>query len=88
MITIEELINRPNIRNDHKMFTWENKMTYKEIAEMYNEWRDNLIKEGVSNKFPDMNSALLAKHIDRDILYKLLSGEYKTKDIIKLPLKI
>lgn len=35
--------------------------------------KKSTIEEGVEDKFPDINAAVLSKHIDRCILYKLFS---------------
>jgi hypothetical protein len=71
-ISIYELLERPDIRDDHKdISVWMNKMTDDEISQFYEEARQMCIDEGVEEKYPDMNAAVLAKHIDRGILYKL-----------------
>ena len=71
-ITIQELLERPNIRDDYEHDSvWMNKMTDEEIDQFYEEARQVCIEEGVKEKYPDMNAAVLAKHIDRGILYKL-----------------
>lgn len=69
-ITIDELINREIIRNDHSE-EWLNKMTDEEIDEWFEEATKISMDEGVERKFPDINSAVTTKLIDRDILYKL-----------------
>ena len=69
-ITIDELINREIIRDDHSE-EWLNKMTDEEIDEWFEEATKICMNEGVERKFPDINSAVTSKLIDRDILYKL-----------------
>lgn len=78
-ITIQELIERPDIRTDFSgNDAWMNKMTDKEIDQFYEEAKQICIKEGVVEKYPDMNAAVLAKHIDRGILYRLfMLGKYE-----------
>lgn len=68
-IKIEELIKRPIIRND-KSEEFLNKMTDDEIRQWENEVKQNLLEQGVVQKFPDWNVAFLAKSIDTSILYK------------------
>lgn len=73
-ISLEELIHRPSIRNDYDGDgIWMNKMTDEEYNQFNEESRKICIEEGVEDKFPDINSAVLSKHIDRCILYKLFS---------------
>jgi hypothetical protein len=73
-ITLEELIQRPSIRNDYDGDgVWMNKMTNEEYDQFNEESRQICIEEGVEDKFPDINAAILSKHIDRTILYKLFS---------------
>ena len=50
-----------------------NKMTDEEYNQFYNESIQICIEEGVEDKYPDITAAVLAKHIDRGILYKLLT---------------
>ncbi len=69
-ITVQELIKRPIIRNDFDE-EWMNKMTDDELNQFDKESRAFCLKEGVINKYPDINAACLAKHIDRCILYDL-----------------
>ena len=69
-ITIQELIKRPIIRNDFDE-EWMNKMTDDELSQFNKESYDICIKEGTLEKYPDINAACLAKHIDRGILYNL-----------------
>ncbi len=73
-ISINELIRMPDIRND---FTdndiWMNKLTNEQLDQFDREARNICIEEGVENKYPDMNAAILAKYIDRGILYKLFT---------------
>lgn len=78
-ITIQELIKRPDIRNDFSdNDVWMNKMTDKEIDQFYEEAKQLCIKEGVTENYPDMNVAVLAKHIDMGILYRLfMLGNYE-----------
>lgn len=69
--SIRELIDRPEITPGgcHK---WAAKMTFEEFKLWEETTRKKLIEDGVSEKFPDMNSAMLAKEIDREILYDLM----------------
>jgi len=73
-ISINELIRMPDIRND---FTdndiWMNKLTNEQLDQFDREARNICIEEGVENKYPDMNVAIVAKYIDRGILYKLFT---------------
>lgn len=71
-ITITELIERPNIRDEFEdNEIWMNKMTDEELEQFDEESRLMCIEEGVEEKYPDMNAAIISKHIDRGILYKL-----------------
>jgi len=71
-ITITDLLKRRDIRNDFDgNAIWMNKMTDDELKQFDKESMQMCIEEGVEPKFPDMNAAILAKHIDRGILYKL-----------------
>ncbi len=69
-ITIQELIKRPVIRTDFNE-EWMNKMTDEELSQFDKECYDMCINDGISEKYPDINAACLAKHIDRRILYDL-----------------
>lgn len=69
-ISIQELIERPIIRND-KPEEFLNKMTDQEINQYEKEIEQILSEEGTNKIFPDWNAAFLAKAIDRGILYKL-----------------
>ena len=70
-MNIHELINKPIIRNDHNE-EWLNKLTNEEIAAWDKEMIEECVKAGTPYKFPDMNAAILAKHIDTTILYNLI----------------
>ena len=70
-ITIQELLERPIIRNDYNE-EWMNKMTDNELNQFDKETYQMCIENGTPEKFPDINAAHLSKHIDRNILYKLL----------------
>jgi hypothetical protein len=74
-ISLKELIDRPVIRND-RPDKWMNKMTDEEIWQWEDEVHQVLIAEGVPETFPEFNADFLAKCIDRDILYALLSEEH------------
>lgn len=79
-IGIEELINRPIIRND-KSEEFLNKMTDDEIMQWEVELEQVLLEEGIEKKYPDWNSSFMAKVIDRGILYNLFllkNNESKT----------
>lgn len=73
-IGIGELIKRPIIRSDQRV-EFLNKMTDEEIKKWEYEVEQNLLEEGVIQKFPDWNAAVLAKTVDRNIMYKI----YKIK---------
>ena len=73
-ITIDELINREIIRGDQSE-EWLNKMTDEEIDEWFEEATELCVNEGVKIKFPDINSAVATKLINRTILYKLYKME-------------
>jgi hypothetical protein len=66
-ITVNELLYRPIISNDSSV-EWLNKMTNEEVNQFDREVRDICLEDGV----PNINSAILAKYIDRTILYKIL----------------
>jgi hypothetical protein len=70
-ITIQELLERPIIRNEFDE-EWMNKMTDDELNQFDKETYQMCIDEGTPSIYPDMNAAHLSKHIDRNILYKLL----------------
>ena len=71
-ISIQELIERPEIRNDYEgNMKWLNKMTDEEIDQFNEEAYAMCIEEGTPDKFPDLNAAHMAKTIDRGILYDL-----------------
>lgn len=70
-ITIEELIQRPVIRNNFNE-EWMNKMTDEELDQFDKEAYASCIERGTPERFPDLNAAYLSCHIDRCILYKLL----------------
>ena len=74
-ITVGDLLDRPVIREDYTGHdVWMNKMTDKELAQWDKEAYAFAIAEGTPNKFPDLNAAHLSKHIDRGILYKLMTS--------------
>ena len=73
-IGIEELIKRPIIRDDRPE-EFLNKMTDDEIRQWETEVEQNLLEDGVIQKFPDWNAAFLAKSIDRSILYNLFKNQ-------------
>lgn len=70
-ITIQELLERPIIRNDYDE-EWMNKMTDEELNQFDRESYQICIEEGTSEKYPDINTACLSRHIDRCILYKCM----------------
>ena len=70
-ITIQELLERPIIRNDYNE-EWMNKMTDEELNQFDKETYQICIENGTPEKFPDINAACLSKFVDRNILYKLL----------------
>jgi hypothetical protein len=69
-IKIQELVKRPIIRSDFNE-EWMNKMTDEEFYHLDKEIYDVCIKDGTSEKYPDINDAYLSKHIDIGILYNL-----------------
>jgi hypothetical protein len=69
-ITIQELLERPIIRNDYNE-EWMNKMTDEELNQFDEETYQICIQEGTPENYPDINAACLSKHIDRNILYEL-----------------
>jgi len=69
-ISIKELLSRPNI-NEGIFPEFYNKMSNEEVHQFQNEVIKNAIENGVPNKFPDMNAAIMAAEIDRDILINL-----------------
>jgi hypothetical protein len=73
-ITIQELLERPIIRNNYNE-EWMNKMTDDELNEFEKESYQICIENGTPEKFPDINAACLSKHMDRNILYELLKQE-------------
>ncbi len=74
-ITLKELIERPIIRNDFYE-EWRNKMTNDELIQFDKESYDICISNGIPNRYPEINSACLSKHIDRDIAYNILKKTY------------
>ena len=78
-ISIDELIERPIIRNDFngKDEEWMNKMTDDEYEQFYEESYQMCLAEGTPEKCPDINAACLSKHIDRCILYELFKERKK-----------
>ena len=70
-ISIEELVERPLIRNNFNE-EWMNKMTNKELDQFEKESLEMCMEEGTPEKYPNINAACLSKHIDRCILYELL----------------
>jgi 16S rRNA C967 or C1407 C5-methylase (RsmB/RsmF family) len=79
-LTIQELIQRPIIRNDNA-YEFLNKMTNEEIEQWDKEVEQMLKDENVPDMFPDWNAAYLAKVIDRQILYDLFIEANNTKAI-------
>ena len=77
-ITINELINRKQIRSDHS-FEWLNRMTDDEIQEFDDELDVELTEMGVDHTFPQWNSTVTAKYIDRDIMFRLMLNEDRIK---------
>ncbi len=71
-ISIEELIKRPLIRNDHSE-EWLNKMSDTEIKVFEKEAELILLSKGVKKQFPKWNSEFLSLIIDRSIIYRLLN---------------
>jgi len=69
--SIQELIKRPLIYKHHALEVF-NKMTPEELEGWNEEVSNKLIEEGVPQTFPDWSSALLAKDIDYDILYRAI----------------
>jgi hypothetical protein len=75
-ISIQELLERPIIRNDFGE-EWMNKMTDKELSQFDKESYQICLDEGVPKKYPDINAAVLSKHIDTSILYKIFKESKK-----------
>jgi hypothetical protein len=73
-ITIQDLLERPIIRNDFEE-EWMNKMTDEELSQFDKESYQLCLEEGTPEKYPDINAACLSKHIDRSILYKIIKEE-------------
>lgn len=71
-ITLQELIDRPIIRNDQP-HEYMNKLTDIELDERKMEIDQILRNEGVSEEFPDWNASYLSVVIDTDIIYRLYS---------------
>ena len=75
-LKIQDLVNRPIIRNDRPE-EFMNKMTDDELEMMESEISDILKSNCVDKKFPDWNSAYLSKIVDRGILYRRIQmGSY------------
>ena len=70
-ITIQDLLERPIIRNDFED-EWMNKMSDEELAQFDRESYQLCLEDGIPEKYPDINAACLSKHIDRGILYKII----------------
>lgn len=70
-LNIGDFIDKPIIRNDQtgELF---NKMTDEELETWKATTEYDLVKEGVEKKFPEWNSAYLAKHIDAQIVYDVI----------------
>jgi 16S rRNA C967 or C1407 C5-methylase (RsmB/RsmF family) len=79
-LTIQELIQRPIIRNDNA-YEFLNKMTNEEIKQWDKEAEQMLKDEKIPEMFPDWNAAYLTKIIDRQILYDLFTEANNTKVI-------
>ncbi len=75
-ITINELIDRPIIRND-KLEEFLNKMTDSEIEQWEFEIEQTLLENGIIKKYPDWNVEFLTKTIDFSILYKVFKSVKK-----------
>jgi hypothetical protein len=69
-LTIQELLQRPIIRNDNS-FEFLCKMTDEEISKWESEVMQILKEKNVPEIYPDYNAAYIAKIIDRQILYDL-----------------
>jgi hypothetical protein len=83
-ITLNELIERPVIRDD-KFLEYLNKMTDGEIKQFENEIEEVLIKDDETKRvFPDWNVAILAKLIDREILYEVFKLHERMDDNNKI----
>lgn len=85
IISIQELIQRPLLRND-RPHEYLNKMTSEEETQFEKEIEKSLELEGIEKKFPDWNAAFLAKLIDRSILYELFS--MANHQIPRIPRKV
>jgi len=81
-LKISEIVNRKIIRND-KSEEFLNKMTDEEIEIYFKEIEHSLNEEEVEHKFPDWNVAVLAKIIDRSILYNFFIDNDVEKHINK-----
>ena len=75
-ITINDLIDRPIIRNEFNE-EWMNKMTDEELTQFDKESYQICLEDGTPEKYPDINAACLSKHIDRAILYNILKESKK-----------
>jgi hypothetical protein len=75
-ITINDLIDRPIIRNEFNE-EWMNKMTDEELTQFDKESYQICLEDGTPEKYPDINAACLSKHIDRSILYNILKESKK-----------
>ncbi len=85
-ISIQELIKRPLIRNNHAD-EWMNKMTDEELNQFYDELDANLKNDGVPHRFPEFTAAMFAGIVDRGILYtlfKMSPYQRKFKRVYKL----
>lgn len=72
-IKLDELLKRPIIRSDY-VDEWMNKMTDDELHQFDLESRQICLEEGVLDQYPDINAAMLSKHIDRCIMYSLFKS--------------
>ena len=84
-ITIQDLLERPIIRDDFED-EWMNKMTDEELSQFERESYQLCLQEGTPEKYPDINAACLSKHIDRSILYKIIkeSKNMETPSLVQL----
>ena len=73
-LSLYTIVKREAIRTD-QIFDWLNRMTDDEIEEYYDELYAELKRIGVKQEFPQWQSTLMSKDIDRDIVYRVIRNE-------------
>jgi hypothetical protein len=77
-LSVQELIKRPLQRNDQP-YEFMNKMNDEEIEQFEKEVKVYMELDNVSKIFPEYNAELIARFINRDIIYKVFQMETDIK---------